>query len=77
MHAAGEIAGRAARHNHNRAMLHSVLVSIGHLLAVPLAYVVPEGAVGLTPLVWLVLAAVDPVTARRYAWFGRRRRRAG
>jgi hypothetical protein len=63
--------------NRHRTMPHSVLVSIGYLLAVPLEYVVPEGAIRLTPVIWLVPAAVDPVTARRYAWSGRRRGRAG
>jgi hypothetical protein len=61
----------------HRSMLRSVLVSVVYLLAIPLGYAVPAGAVALSPLVWLVLVAVDPLTARLYDWFGRRRGRAG
>jgi uncharacterized membrane protein len=55
-----------------RTMLRSLLVVVVYLLAIPLAYSVPEEAVALTPLVWLVLAAVDPLTSRVYDRFGRR-----
>jgi hypothetical protein len=64
------------RDDRHRTMLRSVLVS-AVVLAIPLAYAVPAGAVALSPLVWLVLVAVDPLTARLYDWFGRRRGRAG
>jgi uncharacterized membrane protein len=73
--------GRGLAHIHlderQRVLLRSILVVVVYLLAIPLAYAVPAGAVALTPLVWLVLVAVDPLTARLYAWFARRRRRAG
>jgi hypothetical protein len=65
------------RDDRHRTMLRSVLVSVVYLLAIPLAYAVPAGAVALSPLVWLVLVALDPLTARLYDWFGRRRGRAG
>jgi hypothetical protein len=65
------------RDDRHRTMLRSVLVSVVYLLAIPLSYAVPAGAVALSPLVWLVLVAVDPLTARAYDWFGRCRGRAG
>jgi hypothetical protein len=64
------------RDDRRRTMLRSLLVVAVYLLAVPLAYALPEGAVALTPLVWLVLVVVDPPAARLYHRFGRRRGRA-
>jgi hypothetical protein len=53
-------------------MLRSVLVVVVYLLAVPIAYALPAGAVGLAPLAWLVLAVVDPITGWLYARLRRR-----
>lgn len=55
-----------------RTMLRSVLVVVVYLLAVPIAYALPAGAVGLAPLAWLVLAVVDPITGWLDARLGRR-----
>ena len=54
-------------------MIRSILVVAVYLLAVPGAYLVPRGAVGLVPLVWLVLAAVDPLANRLHLLLRRRR----
>src|SRR4051794_1595018 len=54
-------------------MIRSILVVVVYLLAVPAAYVVPRDAVGLVPLVWLVLAAVDPLAHRLHLLLRRRR----
>jgi uncharacterized membrane protein len=66
--------GRDDRH---RIMLRSMIVVVVYLLALPLAYALPPRLVAYTPLVWLVLVAIDPLTARLYDRFGRRRARAG
>jgi uncharacterized membrane protein len=55
-------------------MIRSVLVVGVYLLAVPIAYLLPRDAVGLAPLVWLVLAAVDPAAHRLHRLLRRRRR---
>lgn len=55
-----------------RGALRMLLVVVVYLLAIPLAYAVPRGAVGYTPFVWLLLAAVDPATDWVDARFGPR-----
>jgi uncharacterized membrane protein len=55
-------------------MIRSILVVVVYLLAVPGAYLVPPGAAGAVPFVWLVLAAVDPVSHRLHLLLRRRRR---
>lgn len=40
------------------------LVLVVYLLAVPLAYALPHGDAGYAPLVWLLLAFVDPAATR-------------
>src|SRR3954466_5171166 len=59
-----------------RTMLRSLLVVAVYPPPGPLAYAVPEEAIALTPLVWLVLAVVAPLTSRLYDRFGRRHGRA-
>ena len=53
-------------------MIRSVLVVAVYLLAVPVAYLLPRSAVGLAPLVWLVLAGVDPLAHRLHLLLRRR-----
>jgi uncharacterized membrane protein len=56
-----------------RVLVRSLLVVVVYLLAIPVAYAVPPGLAYIAPLVWLVLAAVDPLAARLYGLFARSR----
>jgi uncharacterized membrane protein len=47
-----------------RTMLRTVLVIGVYLLAVPVGYLLPSGWVSYTPVVWLLIGAVDPVVVR-------------
>jgi uncharacterized membrane protein len=56
-----------------RVLVRSLLVVVVYLLAIPVAYAVRPGLAYIAPLVWLVLAAVDPLAARLYGLFARSR----
>jgi uncharacterized membrane protein len=53
-------------------MIRTALVVIAYLLAIPIAYLLPEGDAGYAPLVWLFLIVVDPVAVRLYGLITRR-----
>ena len=60
-----------------RVMLRSVIVVVIYLLAVPVAYALGPGHADVAPLVWFLLAVVNPVTNALHGRFRRRGRVRG
>jgi uncharacterized membrane protein len=52
--------------------IRMALVVVVYLLAIPLAFALPEDLVGITPFIWMTMIAVDPIATR----LGRLRGRA-
>ena len=53
--------------------IRMALVVVVYLLAVPIAYLLPEDLVPITPFIWMTMIAVDPI-ATRLNRLGRRSR---